>query len=169
MAASVHMAGILNPRDGWTADRCSIAAALDVVSARSAFVILREAFYGTTKFGDFATRVGLTDAVVASRLKELVDEGLLAREDYREEGQRTRQRYLLTEKGADLFPVLISLMQWGDRWTAGDGGPVEFRHRGCGAHVGAHVMCDAGHEVRSGDLELRARRTARRSKRTARS
>jgi DNA-binding HxlR family transcriptional regulator len=161
------MAGSLSPRSGWAADRCSIADALDVIGARSTFLILREAFYGTTKFGDFAERVGLTEAVVAGRLKELVEQSLLVREDYREAGQRTRQRYLLTEKGADLFPVLVSLMEWGDRWLASDGGPVEFRHSDCGAHVGVHVMCDEGHEVSSGDLELRAKRKARRVERAA--
>lgn len=158
------MAGVLNPRSGWAADRCSIAATLDVISARSAFLILREAFYGTTKFGDFVERVGLTEAVTASRLKELVEEGLLAREDYREEGQRTRQRYLLTEKGAELLPVIVSLMEWGDRWVATDGGSVELRHSGCGARVGVPLMCDEGHEVSSGDLELRAKRRARRER-----
>ena len=64
-----------------------------MVSTRSAFLILREAFYGTTRFDDFAERVGISEPVAAARLRELVDEGLLEREDYREPGQRTRQRY----------------------------------------------------------------------------
>ena len=71
----------------------------------------------------------------AARLRELVDDGLLEREDYREPGQRTRQRYRLTEKGADLLPVLVALMQWGDRWLDDRGGPVELRHRDCGEPV----------------------------------
>ena len=158
MVAPVQMTGRLDPRSGWVSNRCSIAAALDVVSARSAFLLLREAFWGTTKFGDFAQRVGLSEAVTASRLKELVDEGLFEREDYREQGQRTRQRYRLTEKGADLLPVLVALMQWGDRWVASDGGSVEIRHRGCGAHVGVYLQCDEGHSVSSGELALAARK-----------
>ena len=89
---------------------------LDVVSTRSAFLILREAFYGTTRFDDFAKRARISEPVAAARLRELVDAGLLEREDYREPGQRTRQRYKLTEKGADLFPVLAALIQWGNRW-----------------------------------------------------
>src|SRR5881227_2449525 len=110
----IRMTGTLEPRGGWTAERCSIARALDVVSTRSAFLILREAFYGTTRFDDFAERVGISEPVAAARLRELVDEGLLEREDYRDPGQRTRQRYKLTEKGEDLLPALAALMQWGD-------------------------------------------------------
>lgn len=130
-----------------------MAKALEVVSTRSAFLILREAFYGTSRFDDFVARVGITDAVAAARLRELVDDGLLAREPYREPGQRTRHEYRLTEKGVDLFPVLVALLQWGDRWL-NDGGRVELRHRDCGARVGAEVRCAQGHEVGPGELEL---------------
>jgi DNA-binding HxlR family transcriptional regulator len=113
MEHAVRMTGALDPREDWTADRCTLARALDVVSTRSAFLILREAFYGTTRFDDFAKRVGISEPVAARRLKELVDEGLLERADYREPGQRTRQRYRLTDMGADLLPALVALMQWG--------------------------------------------------------
>src|SRR5437667_5223772 len=123
MSAALHLTGRLSPREAWTADRCTIARSLDVISTRSAFLILREAFYGTTRFDDFARRVGISEPVAAARLRELVDEGLLVREDYREPGQRTRQRYRLTKKGADLFPVLAALMQWGDRWLHERGAP----------------------------------------------
>lgn len=156
MEPVVTLTGKLDPRESWTATRCSIAKALEVVSARSAFLIMREAFYGTTRFDDFVTRVGITEAVAAARLRELVADGLLAREPYREPGQRTRHEYRLTEKGADLFPVLVALLQWGDRWL-NDGGRVEFRHRECGARVGVEVRCAEGHEVTPGELELAAR------------
>src|ERR1700733_7524366 len=116
--SAVRLTGALDPREGWTAGRCTIAKALEVVSTRSALLILREAFYGTTRFDDFAERVGISEPVAAARLRELVDQGLLEREDYREPGQRTRQQYRLPEKGADLFPVLVALMEGGDRWLA---------------------------------------------------
>src|SRR3954452_11014342 len=128
METAVRLTGELDPRSAWTASRCSIAKALDVVSTRSALLLLREAFYGTTRFDDFATRVGISEPVAAARLRELVEEGLLEREDYREPGQRTRKAYRLTEKGADLFPVLVALMQWGDRWLAEPAAPVTLRH-----------------------------------------
>src|SRR3977135_1679764 len=123
MPPSLRMTGTLDPRGSWTAERCTIAKALDVVSTRSAFLILREAFYGTTRFDDFAERVGISEPVTAARLRELVEHGLLERADYREPGQRTRQRYRLTTKGAELLPALVALMQWGGRWLDERGSP----------------------------------------------
>jgi DNA-binding HxlR family transcriptional regulator len=158
MEHALRMTGALEPRGSWKADRCTIARTLDVIPTRSAFLILREAFYGTTRFDDFAQRVGISEPVTAARLKELVENGLLEREDYREPGQRTRRRYRLTEKGADLFPALVALMQWGDRWLDGQGGPVELRHRGCDEPVRAELRCRAGHQVAPDELDL-ARRT----------
>jgi DNA-binding HxlR family transcriptional regulator len=154
MESAVRLTGSLDPRGSWTADRCTIAKALDVLSTRSAFLILREAFYGTTRFDDFAERAQISEPVAAARLRDLVDEGLLEREDYREPGQRTRQRYRLTEKGADLFGVLVALMQWGDRWLDDRGGPVELRHRDCGGRVGVEPTCAAGHRVGPGEIDL---------------
>jgi DNA-binding HxlR family transcriptional regulator len=162
VASPLGMTGKLDPRGAWSADHCSIAATLDVVSTRSAFLILREAFYGTTRFDDFAQRTQLSDPVTATRLRELVDEGLLEREDYQEPGQRTRQRYRLTDKGADLFPSLVALMQWGDRWLDERGGPVVLSHRDCGARVRAELRCEAGHDVDVGELDLAANREWRR-------
>jgi DNA-binding HxlR family transcriptional regulator len=151
------MTGTLEPRSSWQADRCTIAQALEVIPTRSAFLILREAFYGTTRFDDFAQRVGISEPVTAARLKELVENGLLEREEYREPGQRTRQRYRLTEKGADLFPALVALMQWGNRWLDDRGGPVELRHRDCDEPVAVELRCAAGHEVRPDELDLARR------------
>jgi len=158
MDTAIHMTGVLDPRDSWTADRCTVARSLDVLSTRSAFLILREAFYGATRFDEFTARARISEPVAAARLRELVDEGLLAREDYREPGQRTRQRYRLTDKGAEFFPVLVALMRWGDRWIDGHGGPVELRHRDCGERVGVEVRCAAGHEVGPGEIDLVNRR-----------
>jgi DNA-binding HxlR family transcriptional regulator len=158
MTTAIRMTGTLEPRGAWKADRCTIAKSLEVISTRSAFLILREAFYGTTRFDDFAQRAGISEPVAASRLRELVAEGLLEREDYRDPGQRTRQRYRLTSKGADLFPALAALMQWGDRWLDDRGGPVVLRHHGCGEPVSVELRCAAGHLVSSEDLDLARRR-----------
>jgi DNA-binding HxlR family transcriptional regulator len=152
------MTGELDPRGAWTAERCTIAKTLEVVSTRSAFLILREAFYGTARFDDFAARVGLSEPVTAARLRELVEHGLLEREDYREPGQRTRQRYRLTTRGAELLPALVALMQWGDRWLDERGGPVALLHRDCGEPVGVELRCSAGHQVPADELDLALRR-----------
>lgn len=156
----IRMTGKLDPRGSWEATHCSIAKAFDAVSTRSAILILREAFYGTTRFDDFVARVGVTEAVAAARLRELVDEGLLAREPYQEPGQRTRYGYRLTEKGSDFFPAVVALMGWGDRWL-NNGGRVELVHRDCGAPVTAQVRCARGHDVAPGDLDLAVKKQPR--------
>jgi DNA-binding HxlR family transcriptional regulator len=161
MPAALQLTGGLSPREAWTADRCTLAGSLDVISTRSAFLILREAFYGTTRFDDFAQRVGISEPVAATRLRELVEHELLVREDYREPGQRTRRQYRLTEKGADLFPALAALMQWGDRWLDDQGGPLELRHRGCGEPVSVQLRCASGHHVLTDDLDVAPRDVAR--------
>jgi DNA-binding HxlR family transcriptional regulator len=158
MDTAIRLTGKLDPRGSWTADRCTIAKALEVLSTRSAFLILREAFYGTTRFDDFAERAQVSEPVAAERLRELVQQGLLEREDYREPGQRTRQRYRLTEKGADLLPALAALMQWGNRWLDDRGGPVELRHRECDEPVAVELRCAAGHRVADDELDLVSRR-----------
>lgn len=151
MSNALHVSASGDPRGR---ERCSIAKTLDVVSTRSAFLILREAFYGTTRFDQFARRVRLSPAVTAARLRELVEQGLLEYEDYREPGQRKRRGYRLTQKGMDLFPVLASLMQWGDHWLAEGSGPVNLLHHECGEQVEVHLHCRAGHEVPIGDVEV---------------
>jgi len=157
------MAGALEPREGWVAEHCPMAATLDIVRNRSAFLILREAFYGATRFEEFAELTGLSEPVTAARLHELAGDGLLEREPYREPGQRTRQAYRLTEKGADLLPVLVALMQWGDRWQRDSRSRVEIRHRGCGAPVTAQLRCAHDHPVSGDELELAVRRGRRRT------
>jgi DNA-binding HxlR family transcriptional regulator len=158
MEASVRLSGRLDPRDSWDADRCSVAAALGVVHHTSAFLVLRELFYGAERFDEIARRAQLSEPTVAARLRELTAEGLLEREDYKEPGQRTRQKYRLTEKGADFFPILVALMGWGDRWANG-GGPIELRHRDCGEPVHLELRCAAEHRIASsGELDLALRR-----------
>lgn len=158
MTAPIRMTGVLDPRENWEAEGCPIAASLELVGTRSAMLILREAYYGATRFDQFTSRTGLSDPVVSSRLKELEEGGLLAREDYREPGQRTRKLYRLTDMGEDLLPVIIAFMQWGNRWLpAGGKGSAEVIHHDCGAEIRARLECDRGHAVGPGELDLRHR------------
>jgi DNA-binding HxlR family transcriptional regulator len=150
-------------RSKWRTDRCSVARALDVVGTRSALLLMREAFYGTRRFDDFAERAQITEAVAAARLRELVAAGLLERVPYREPGQRTRHEYQLTEKGRDLYPALHALAQWGDKYLAdASGPPLLWRHQGCDEPVEVRAICAAGHDVPLSELVVRSARRSRR-------
>ena len=108
--------GPLADRDAWSAvGRCPIEKTMALLGTKSAMLIMREAFYGTTRFEDFWRRVGVTKAAAAARLNELVDAGLLQRRPYKEPGQRSRDEYVLTESGVDFMPVVWSMFEWGRR------------------------------------------------------
>ncbi len=149
-------------RDAWNLDPDSVQRALDHLLPASGGKVVREAFYGTRRFDDFATRVGITEAVAAKRLRELVEAGLLQRVPYQDPGQRTREEYLLTPMGRDLVPAALALMQWGDTYLADQpGGPLALRHGGCGAGVSVEVRCTEGHDVALEDISVRVNRKRR--------
>jgi DNA-binding HxlR family transcriptional regulator len=133
---------------------CPINRAMGLVGSRSAMLIMREAFYGTSRFDDFVQRVEMAPATASTHLHALTDAGLLKRQPYREPGGRTRDEYALTPAGADLMPVVLGLFEWGRRHT--DVRPlVDFAHVGCGHPVGVRVQCTAGHEVAPDEVEWR--------------
>ena len=154
--------GPLADRDAWRATLCSVDLALTVVGTRSAMLLLREAFYGTTRFHDFADRVGITEAVAAARLKELVEVGVFEKRPYREAGQRTRYEYLLTDMGRALLPALLALMQWGDEYLQDDGGPLRVVRADTGEPVRVRVCAADGEPVGPEELRVRKARAARR-------
>ncbi|GAA2374965.1 winged helix-turn-helix transcriptional regulator [Nonomuraea africana] len=129
-------------------DNCSIERTLDIVGEKWTFLVLREAFSGVRRFADMQAVTGAPRQVLSARLNRLVDEGLLRKVPYREPGQRQRDEYRLTQKGLDLYPILVALMHWGDKHMADDDGPpVLLTHRGCGAALEQHFRCADGHEV----------------------
>ncbi len=132
----------------YSTENCSIAATLGLVGERWSLLVLRDAFNGVRRFDDLHERIGAPRQVLSARLTRLVDEGILRRVPYREPGQRQRHEYRLTDKGLALYPVLVALMHWGDRW-AGDpaGPPITLHHRGCGADVHLTLQCDNLHQL----------------------
>jgi DNA-binding HxlR family transcriptional regulator len=128
--------------------------ALQLIGTHSAMVLLREAFWGASRFDDLARRAGVTEQIAAKRLRQLVDAGLMEKRPYQDPGQRTRYEYALTERGQDLFPVLISLIEFG-RVLQGDASAMELIHDGCGAAVVPEVRCTVGHRVSLADATLR--------------
>jgi DNA-binding HxlR family transcriptional regulator len=141
--------------DAAAGDRCPISRALAVVGNRSVMLIMREAYYGTTRFDDFARRVGIAESIAAARLRDLVDAGLLDRRPYQEPGQRTRYEYVLTEAGQDLLPVVLALGDWGARHRPLEEPlPPRFVHSTCGSPVSVEVRCAEGHDVPVDELTL---------------
>ena len=129
---------------------CTIGATLAVIGEKWTFFVLREVFNGVRRFGDMQRRTGAPRQVLSDRLGRLVHEGILRKVPYQEAGQRARSEYRLTEKGLDLYPVLLALMAWGDKHAVGASGPqVLLRHRDCGEPVGLQVACAAGHVLES--------------------
>lgn len=138
---------IVHPdRFSYTAENCSIHRSLEIVGERWTLLVLREAFYGVRRFEDFVRALSCPRDALSARLRTLVDEGILRLEPYREPGRRARNQYRLTEKGLELFPALLALLQWGDRWTADPTGPaVELIHRECGEPLTMTMGCAHGH------------------------
>jgi len=130
----------------YSAVNCSIARTLELVGEKWTLLVLREAFYGLRRFEDLQSAIGCARNVLSARLQKLVEGGILERHPYRDAGQRERHEYRLTAKGLELLPVLVALMQWGDRWASDPTGPaVEVRHRDCDAEVDVTLTCRAGH------------------------
>ena len=129
---------------------CAIGAAVGILGERPTFLVLREAFNGVRRFDDMQRRTGMPRQVLSQRLARLVAEGLLRKVRYQESGQRSRDEYRLTDKGLDLYPVLVALMEWGDRYAGeAHGPPVLLRHRDCGEPVRLQLTCAAGHVLDS--------------------
>ena len=131
----------------------SMAKPAALLGDRWILVILRQAFNGVKRFEDFQQSLGISRSLLSERLGRLVDAGVLRREPYKDD-VRTRDRYRLTEMGLDLYPVLIALRDWGDRYLEGDCPPVEIRHKDCGGEPTLELRCSkCGEEVGARDAE----------------
>src|SRR5688500_13507634 len=135
---------------------CSIARSLAVVGEPWTPLVLRDVFIGINRFDDIQRDLGISRKVLSQRLAHLVDTGVLERRRYSE--RPPRDEYALTEMGREFVDVLMSMVRWGDRWTAGDAGPPAlYRHHACGqiAHVEPH--CSAcGEVMHAGDVSVEA-------------
>jgi DNA-binding HxlR family transcriptional regulator len=132
----------------WSAENCTIGRAMDILGEKWALVVLREIFLGVRRFDDMRVRTGIPRQVLTNRLATLVEHGLLRRVPYQDPGARVRDEYRLTDKGFDLYPVLVALREWGDRYLADpEGPPLLTVHRDCGETVGVTLRCAAGHPV----------------------
>jgi DNA-binding HxlR family transcriptional regulator len=119
---------------------CSIARTLELIGERWTLLIVRDAFLGVRRFDELQSSLGVARNVLQNRLERLVEHGILDRVRYQERPERFE--YRLTEKGLDLWPVLVSLISWGDRHAAPDGPPIILEHRDCGGTVNDRRICE---------------------------
>lgn len=134
---------------------CSVARPLSFLGERWALLVLRDLFLGRRRFEEFQESLGVASNVLSQRLATLVEEGIVERRPYSEHPERFE--YLLTEKGRDLQPVLLAMLAWGDRYTAGPAGPpLETVHDGCGHAFHAVATCsECGEAVDARNIHSR--------------
>ena|SRR5437867_9230811 len=119
---------------------CSVAQTLEIVGERWTMLVLREAFLGTRRFEGFQRNTGCARNILSDRLQRLVANGILERRPYQD--RPPRFEYRLTQKGVDLYPAIIALMQWGDRYVAGERGPaIVLEHKACGHETKPELVC----------------------------
>lgn len=109
------------PRESYAGMNCSVAAALEVLGERWSLLVIREAFLGSRRFDQFQANLGIARNVLTARLRTLVDQGIFEPHRYQERPERFE--YRLSEKGRALYPIIVALMQWGDRWASPRAGP----------------------------------------------
>jgi len=131
---------------------CSIARALEVVGERWTLLIIRDIFRRVRRFDDLQRNLGIARNVLANRLDRLVEQGILEKRPYQE--RPPRYEYFLTEKGIDLWPVLASLIKWGDKHEPGEHGPpAVLRHKDCDGEISDHFTCErCGDQVWARDV-----------------
>jgi DNA-binding HxlR family transcriptional regulator len=125
---------------------CSVAKALEVIGERWSLLIVRSVMHGNRRFGEMQESLGIARNVLSSRLQRLVDEEILERRAYQE--SPPRYEYFLTQKGLDLWPALIALLNWGDRYSPDPEGPRRLIvHKECRGTVSERGICESCGQV----------------------
>jgi DNA-binding HxlR family transcriptional regulator len=133
---------------------CSVHRTLQVVGERWSMLIVREAFWGSTRFSEFRDTLGVSSDVLTDRLGTLVEHGVLDKRPYQEEGSRERFSYHLTESGRELLPVLGAMMQWGDKHRPTGRGPAAVLVQGSGELVRLAFVNSAGRLVPTDEIKV---------------
>jgi len=148
---------------------CSLARTLGVIGDRWTMLVLREAFLGTRRYDDFQGNLAAAPHIVASRLKKLVAHKVLEKRRYQD--HPPRYEYRLTERGHELYPALIALIGWGEKWLKSEQGPATIRtHKGCNHRLHTVTTCAAcGAAITARDVKahLTPRYAAERARRMA--
>jgi DNA-binding HxlR family transcriptional regulator len=119
----------------------SVATTLQVTGDRWSALLIRESFYGSTRFDEFQQRLSIATNILTQRLRRLVELGILTRTAYQD--RPARHAYRLTEKGLDLYPVPLSMLAWGDRWVFAGRPPLRLTHEKCRRPLAPILTCSA--------------------------
>jgi DNA-binding HxlR family transcriptional regulator len=143
------------PIDAFASQNCSVARPLSILGERWTILVLRELFLGSRRFDEIQSELGVAPNILSKRLATLVDEGIIDRRRYSEHPERFE--YRPTQKGRELLPVIMALLSWGDRHTAGKAGPpLELVHRECGHSFHMVPTCShCGQELLPREVEPR--------------
>lgn len=144
-------------RSDWTGERCPIARSLEVLGDPWVLLVLRQSFSGVRRFEQFRDQLGVADNVLSKRLASLVEAGLLNRRPY-QDGRRTRQEYVLTEAGADTFPIITALAHWGEQHRPHTDPTVRMDtiHRSCAHRSDTADICShCGERLTAGTTSWR--------------
>lgn len=133
---------------------CTIARAVAQAGDEWTLVIVREMFLRTRRFDDLLRQTGMSSHLLSQRLKKLEAQRVIRRTPYSE--HPPRHDYHLTDKGRDLWTVIIALKHWGDRWLSDEDTPVQIVHKTCGKIVRPHMTCpECGERMGAHDAEAR--------------
>ena len=154
----------LQDRQQWSiGDGCSMSKVLELLSTKTAFQVIRELFFGTTRFEDFVERIRTSAPAVSRALKQLESAQIVTRARYQEPGARARDEYRLTEAGEDLLPVFMSLVRWGDTYLQDGPAPLSFVDADTGRAVKVSVSAYTdGPAMRSAGIQIRRNISAKR-------
>ncbi|MBT0586144.1 winged helix-turn-helix transcriptional regulator [Alteromonas oceanisediminis] len=135
--------------------QCGVFLAAELIGDKWTLLILREALYGVVRFDDMLNDLGIPRAVLTARLKRLVENDIMRRDPYREENSRTRYSYTLTDQGIELTPVIIALMQWGDRYLRNDAAPISLMHKDTGNGLKVALVDEQSSALSINDITLK--------------
>ncbi|NOX49912.1 MAG: helix-turn-helix transcriptional regulator [Gammaproteobacteria bacterium] len=136
-------------------EACSVARTLAVLGDRWTLLIIRDCFNGTRKFDEFQRSLGISRTIVTNRLTLLTKEGVLTKQAY--QTKPDRYEYRLTEKGLDIYPILMGIFRWGDKYYAEkEGSPALFKHKNCKRDFHACLVCsECGEPLHPRDVNAR--------------
>lgn len=134
-------------------DACNLARSFAVIGDRWSLLVLRSALYGVRRFDDFQAELDVPRSVLSKRLAGLVENGLMERREYRDEGQRARVEYPLTQMGQALGLPFMAMTEWGDRWLGDGHSPLTLKRKSNGQSLRMALVDQDGRVTPASDID----------------